>query len=322
MWTTLDRANAPFAFGLFPRPSFLHKVARMTHSNPYERCGSAWIRGNLHGHSREGSACSSVPLLDGIARHRELGAQFLAITDHDTVSDLAAARLRWPDTIFLEGFEWSRSQNLLFIGEQVPALYERLLPDALARARALGLLTVVCHPKPSRSRSYWTIPMIRALSPAPLGIEVYNAHYGRPHLTIVDPTPLYTETWDQLLTHGMRIWGFANDDSHDPADYGCTRTMVCVSDPTPASILEALKAGRFYASTGLLLDSARIRGDLMEVVLSAPARCRFIGPGGRVLASSEGREAAYRASGEAYVRFEAEGADGRIFLQPFFALKV
>jgi hypothetical protein len=291
----------------------------MTYHNPYERCCGAWICGNLHGHSREGSACSSVALLDGIVRHWELGARFLAITDHDTITDLSAARTRWPDTIFLEGFEWSRSENILFIGERVPPLYQRSLPDALARANSLGLLTVVCHPKPSLSRNYWTVPMIRALSPAPLGIEVYNAHYSRPHRMFTDPNPLYIDTWDQLLTLGMRLWGFANDDSHDPADYGCTRTMVCGSDHTPASLMEALKAGRFYGSTGLLLEAVRVQGDLIEVALSAAARGRFIGPGGRVLAATEGREAAFRAAGEAYIRFEAEGADGRIFLQPFFA---
>jgi hypothetical protein len=290
----------------------------MTYRNPYEACRGTWIRGNLHGHSQEGSACSSVPLLRGIARHRELGARFLAITDHDTVTDLADARSRWPDMILLEGFEWSASENILFLGAQVPPLYEHPLPDALARAQASGLLTMVCHPKPSRSRDYWTVSMIRSLSPAPLGIEVYNAHYSRPHIVFSDPNPLYTDIWDQLLTKGMRLWGFANDDSHDPPDFGCSRTTACVSESTPASVMEALKEGRFYGSTGLRLEGVRIHGDLIEIALNTAARGRFIGPGGKVCAATEGREAAFRASGEAYVRFEAEGGDGRIFLQPFF----
>ena len=153
--------------------------------NPYAGCTGSWLRGNLHGHCSESSGCSSVPLFTGIEKHRKAGARFLALTDHDTVTDLASARVRWPEITFLEGFEWSRSQNILFVGENVPPLYESSLPEALKRAA--GLLTVVCHPKPYRYRDYWTVPMILALDPAPVAIEVFNSHYSRPMR--VDPVP-------------------------------------------------------------------------------------------------------------------------------------
>jgi hypothetical protein len=286
--------------------------------NPYAGCRGPWVRGNLHGHCKESSACSSVPLVSGIERHRAAGARFLAITDHDTVTDLSAARARWTDIAFLEGFEWSASENILFIGEKVPPLYELSFDDAMRRAD--GLLTVVCHPRQSRSRTYWTVPMVMGLDPAPMGMEVYNAHYSRPHRVFADANPLYTDMWDELLTKGLRLWGFANDDSHDPADYGCTMTMARVEDLSTGSLMRSLMAGRFYGSTGLLLEGIEEESGEIRVRLSTDAKGRFVGPGGRILAESEGRAFAYRASTEEYVRFEAEGdtAQGRIFLQPFY----
>jgi hypothetical protein len=285
-------------------------------TNPYAGCTGNWVRGNLHGHCSESSGCASVPLFEGIESHRKAGARFLALTDHDTVTNLAAARARWPEMTFLEGFEWSRSQNILFVGEKVPPLYEHSLREALRRSA--GLLTVICHPRPHRSRDYWTVPMILALDPAPVAIEVFNSHYGRPRRTDPAPNPLYTDTWDALLSQGLHLWGLANDDSHDPSDYGHTATWANVPDNSPATIMSALMAGRFYGSTGLLLEEVSMDGDEIRVRLDSDARGRFIGPGGRVLRESTGAEFVFRAFDEAYVRFEAEGAAGRIFLQPFF----
>jgi hypothetical protein len=284
--------------------------------NPYEGCSGAWVRGNLHGHCSESSGCASVPLFAGIEKHEKAGARFLALTDHDTVTDLSAARARWPDITFLEGFEWSSSQNILFIGEKVPPLYELSLSEALREAS--GLLTVICHPHPYRGRDYWTIPMILALDPPPVAIEVYNSHYSRPLRTNPGPNPLYTDTWDAVLTQGLRVWGFANDDSHDPHDFGHTATFANVKDRSAASLMAALKAGRFYGSTGLRLEEVSVSGDVIHVRVDSDANGRFVGPGGRILGVAQGREFSLRGSDEDYIRFEAEGSRGRIFLQPFF----
>jgi hypothetical protein len=217
---------------------------------------------------------------------------------------------------FLEGFEWSRSENILFIGEKVPPLFDHSLAEALRRAN--GLLTVICHPHPYLKREYWTVPMILDLHPAPLAVEVYNSHYSRPLRVDPGPNPLYTDTWDALLTHGLHVWGLSNDDSHDAADFGRTATFASVEDASAASLMRALKAGRFYGSTGLMLESVSVIGDEISVRLASDSEGRFIGPGGRVLQASGGCEFSYRAGEESYVRFEAEGPKGRIFLQPFF----
>jgi hypothetical protein len=152
-----------------------------------------------------------------------------------------------------------------------------------------------------------------------VGIEVYNGHYSRPHKIFSDANPLYTDTWDALLSQGCRVWGFANDDFHDLHDFGKAYNMVNAEHLSAPALLNAMKAGRFYATTGLLLDGVHAEGNAIEVCLAASAKGRFIGPGGRTLSGGEGSGFAYRTVGEQYVRFEAEGKAGRIFLQPFFA---
>lgn len=289
-------------------------------SNPYAGCGTgrgAWIRGNLHGHSSEHSGCSSVPLDAGIQRYRAAGAGFMAVTDHDHVSDLSAARARCPGMVFLEGFEHSLAENVLFIGEKVPPLHRLSMADALAAAD--GLLTVVCHPRPRQRDDYWTVEKILALSPRPTGIEVYNGHYNGTHSLLNRKNPLYTDTWDGLLSRGARMWGYANDDFHDPPDFGRAWNMAWVDAPTPSSVLAALAAGRCYGTTGLLLESVAVEDALVAVRLAGDAEGRFVGPRGRVLAQSAGREFVWRHRGEAYVRFEARGTAGRLWLQPLNA---
>ena len=275
-----------------------------------------WIRGNFHCHCSENSGCSTVPLAEGVRRYHEIGARFLAVTDHDCVTDLSKIRARYPGMIFLEGFEYSKCENVLFIGEKVPPLHNRTLDGALTGAA--GLLTVICHPQPRPNEEYWPFDKILALPRLPDGIEIYNGHYGVESMIARGITPLYTALWDRLLTAGRRLWGFANDDFHDPADFDNAFNMVLVREQSAAAVLDAAKNGRFYASTGLLLDRVGEDGGRISVAVAEDCTGRFIGPGGTVLAEAAGRTFEYEATDEAYVRFEAEAESGKLFLQPMF----
>jgi len=301
-----------------PRYRYLRAVNSIL-VNPYAGCArgqGAWIRGSLHGHSKERSSCSSVPLADGIQDYLSIGAGFMAVTDHDHVSDLSAARARHPDMVFLEGFEHSSAENVLFIGERVPPLHR--LPIAAALAAADGLLTIVCHPRPRARDDYWTVEKILALSPRPAGIEVYNGHYIGTNSLLDRRNPLYTDSWDGVLSSGVRMWGYANDDFHDPPDLGRAWNMAWVDAATPADVLASLASGRCYGTTGLRLESIEVRDAHVVVNLADDAEGRFVGPGGRVLAQSTGRRFDWRHDGQAYARFEARGSRGMLWMQPFF----
>jgi hypothetical protein len=286
--------------------------------NPYRDIAGTWVRGSFHGHCSEHSACASVPLAQSVKQYSELGAGFVTLTDHDTVTDLGPMAQAYPNMAFLSGFEYSSRENVLFAGAQVGPLYELPLEEAIAQAA--HLLTVVCHPRPHASGAdYWTRPMLEALGVWPDGIEVYNGHYGTPTAIEKGRQPLYTAFWDELLSAGHRLWGYANDDFHDPDDFANAFNMVLVAEKTADAVVQAAKAGRSYASTGLLLRDVQMEEDCIEVEVDAACHARFVGPEGRVLADGEGTRFTYRPGDESYVRFEAQGDTGRIFLQPMWA---
>ena len=286
--------------------------------NPYRNLNGTWIRGSFHGHCSEHSACASVPLVDSVRKYNELDVGVITLTDHDTVTDLTAMQAAYPDMAFLEGFEYSSRENVVFVGPKVEPLYQFSLEDALKLAG--DLLTIVCHPRPHASgRDYWTRTMLEALGTWPDGIEVYNGHYGTGTALRGGRWPLYSDFWDELLTAGHRVWGFANDDFHDPMDFDNAFNMLLVEDDTPEAVVRAAKAGRCYASTGLLLKTITEQDGHITVEVDAPCAGLFVGAGGQELAKDQGVRFEHTAGDEAYVRFEAEGDTGRIFLQPMWA---
>jgi hypothetical protein len=287
-----------------------------TYVNPYADYAGTWLKGNFHAHCRENSGCSSVPLRAGIRKYAEAGFDFVAVTDHDAVTDLAEVRRAHRDMVFMEGFEYSRGPNLLFIGESVPPLYE--LPQEEAALRAGDLLTVACHPEPRAGLTHWTVEEVLALPRRPDGVEIFNGHYGVERMRANGCNPLYTAFWDALLTTGHRFWGFATDDFHDVADFHNAFSMVLAASRTAAAVLDAARRGRLYGSTGLLLRSVNVEGSRFIVETLVPCTGRFVGPGGTVLREDQGVRFSFTASGEPYVRFEAEGEAGMLWLQPFF----
>lgn len=287
--------------------------------HPYMNGVGAWVRGSFHGHCSENSGCSSVPLAESARRYHQVGADFMTLTDHNVITDLGELRTRYPDLVFLEGFEGGGQEDMVFAGERVSPLYELPLGEAL-KLRGDGVLTFACHPLPFASGAeYWTFAKLAGLGVWPDGIEVYNGHYGTEAAQAVGRQPLGTPLWDEVLTAGHRLWGYANDDFHDPSDFGNAWNMVRVEAVTPGAIIAAARAGQCYATTGLLLRELRIEGERIYLELEAEARGRFVGPGGKPLAGDVGTRFDYRVDGEAYVRFEAEGENGRVFLQPAFA---
>ena len=138
------------------------------------------------------------------------------------------------------------------------------------------------------------------------------------------------EIWDVLLTRGKRIFGIAVDDAHhfqgefsqDRINPG--RGWVVVNAPAleAGPIMEALEAGRFYASTGVILDDVVVSGSRLEVHIrplgSFKFTTTFIGSGGRVLKKVHGPNAVFELEApEAYVRARVEDSGGSVaWVQP------
>ncbi|HET8797307.1 MAG TPA: hypothetical protein VFO89_06460, partial [Thermoanaerobaculia bacterium] len=84
-----------------------------------------------------------------------------------------------------------------------------------------------------------------------------------------------------------------------------------------AAILDAIRRGDFYASTGVELESYTVSAESIALKVreknGARYRIQFIGRGGRVLEESAGAEASYAIRGdEGYVRAKVIDSNGRI----------
>jgi hypothetical protein len=149
------------------------------------------------------------------------------------------------------------------------------------------------------------------------GIEIYNGvcRYLR-------GSGLATDRWDRLLGQGRRIWGFAHDDSHWIKNYGLAWNMVQTEGRDAAEILEALREGRFYASTGVTIQSITVTDGTIRVETENAQRIAVISDYGFREAESNGASLTFEVpedAGFTYLRFECWGpGESMAWTQPFF----
>ena len=140
--------------------------------------------------------------------------------------------------------------------------------------------------------------------------EVYNGH-PRVHNYGDSVRPGTEYMWDMINMAYHRknqplLYGLATDDSHNYHLFGSEYSnagrgwvMVWADSLKPASLIEAMEAGDFYSTTGVILDDISVKLDALHVKVRAEAgvnyEIQFIGATGqdthtRVLKSVSGTE--------------------------------
>lgn len=312
---------------------------------------SRWFRGNTHAHTLNSDG-DSPP--DVVARwYREHGYHFTFITDHEYITDVAPLNAQFgaanrflvisaqevtqrvADPTHPDGLRQAHVNALgvtrvvrplgdrnIATGTTIAATYARNLP----LIRAAGGVAQVNHPN-----FRWSVPIDEMMAlPDSTLFELWNAHPQVYNLGGTDSAgrhmPSTEALWDSLLTRGRYLLGVADDDSHsfkpeDAEDPDMTRpgrgwVMVRADTLSADAILQSLRRGDFYSSTGVALreysfDEREIR---VEIATVGDRRylTEFIGRGGRVLASVPGPAARYRITGsEGYVRARVTDSVGR-----------
>lgn len=124
--------------------------------------------------------------------------------------------------------------------------------------------------------------------------EVYNGHPGVMHLGEGPAHPAVEELWDIANTIRIEqlsaapLFGVATDDSHDydgrPGSHtGRGWVMVLARYLTPESLIRALRAGEFYASSGVALREVSYSAEsgtlrvAVEPQLGASYTIQFVG---------------------------------------------
>jgi hypothetical protein len=238
------------------------------------RAGRRWLAGDLHAHTRHSDGALTVPELARLAT--EQGLDFLAVTDHNTIShhaELSCAAARYGITL-IPGQEVTADAGHAGALGDVGWVDFREPPDSWLEAteRGGGLLSIN---HPIGGHVSWTLPMRRR---PPLA-EVWHWSWLDPRWT----TPLaWWLAWDPTA---VPVGG---SDYHRPGSEalpGTPTTWVECAGDEPNAVLDGLRAGRCSIS-------ARHDG---PVLLRMDGEFLAIGAEGTILAGPDGPRAVVRA---------------------------
>lgn len=280
----------------------------------YDPGVTTWLRGNIHTHTTESDG--KKPPQEVVDIFAGLGYDFLMISDHDKVT--AVDMLDAKGMTLISGNEISaKGPHLLHVGAQrvvAPDVNRQAVLDEVGKA---GGFAVMNHPNWRKNYDHCPLEVLEKLQ-GYVGIEIFNGV-----VIELEGCELATDKWDRLLAQGRRIYGFATDDSHDyPRHAGVGWLMVQSAARDGGSIVAALQAGRFYASTGVTVDEIAVNGLTAKVRAGNAEKIRVVADYGQVLLNVPGPSAEFTVKpGEksTYIRFEFYGpGDAMAWLQPMF----
>lgn len=278
--------------------------------SPYSRHPKAcWLKGALHLHTNRSDGCATPEQM--IRAYADQGYDFLAITDHDVASDYTG--LDACGMTLLHGCEVSASgPHILQIGgwgrpEPLPDRQE-----VVNAINAAGGIAVLNHPNLGTDFDHFPFEQMAALR-GMVGIEVCNAK-----VLSIPGNHLATDKWDRLLTRNIVTWGFANDDAHGLDQIGRAWNMVLARDRSPEAILEALRNGSFYASTGVHIEAIEVDGMRLTVIAPDADAIAVITENGRRLLTAESQRIEIDVGNEntPHVRIECYGRGERMAWSP------
>lgn len=287
--------------------------------------GAGWYRGDLQSHTHHSDAKGSLLDLRQAARERSL--DFLAVTDHNTVSHHRhLPELSAPDLLLVPGMELTSYFGHANVWGAVGAVDFRLGSDAdvavaVATVHRCGGLFSVNHPKytPGCIGCDWTFAV-------PEGADSLEAWQG----------PWLQRNWeslaryDDVLRTGRRLTLVGGSDRHQPGwpdpdpvevQLGSPTTWLWLDELSVAGVLGAIRSGRGFVSASpqgpfieLTVDGVAMGGSVGGAARGAgeadavrSVRCRVAGAAGEVLSlvGAAGEFARVEVAGDEFV-FESE----------------
>ncbi|WP_132145976.1 CehA/McbA family metallohydrolase [Luteibacter rhizovicinus] len=228
---------------------------------PPLRREAGWYRGDLHMHTahsdggcptQSGAAKVPCPLFLTVAKAAQRGLDFIAISDHNTMSQVSEMRELQPyfDRMLLmparEITTFQGHANLFGVSRPVDfRVGSAAVPDWNALlgdvAKAGGLISIN-HPKRPNDETCmgcgWTperpvdMDRIQAVE-AVNGSDVGGASSGIPF-------------WEAQLDAGHRPTAIGGSDSHDAGSIGTPTTVVRAGDLSMPAVLDGIRAGHVF----------------------------------------------------------------------------
>ena len=242
------------------------------------------LKGGLHCHTTRSDGQGTPE--EVMRLHAQNGYDFLAITDHRKYNFTNFA----PDTgmVVIPGMEIDANipdftgvhcyhtvvlglpkemgnpyeQDQLFASRLVDT--QEQFQEMLDMHHAAGQMTMYCHPE-------WSNTPAREFDrlKGNFAMEIWNS--GCVIDNGLDTDAAY---WDELLMQGQKLYGCATDDGH-PMYHHCKGWVRVNAEKNVPAILEALKNGAFYASTGPEIYDFYVKDGVVAVDCSPCATIDF-----------------------------------------------
>ncbi len=286
--------------------------------SPYLDASVPWLRGNLHTHTTNSDGDKAPQAV--VDAYAALGYDFLMLSDHDRLTETAPLDAK--GMVLIPGAEITgKGPHMLQVGAKTLAVPDKDRQVVIDKINTeAGGFVIMNHPNWTANFNHCDFDTLMKLQ-GYVGMEIYNGV-----VLFLEGSELATDKWDRLLAKGHRVWGFANDDSHRDNHRALGWSMVQCASRNAEDILAAMRAGHFYASTGVKVDEIRTEGYTVTVK-AANAQCfRVYADGGKMLARIAGHEMSFTAKPDlkdcTYVRVECYGeGDALAWLQPMFLKK-
>ena len=272
-----------------------------------------WVKGNLHCHSNQ-SADGEVPVAELCQWYRTREYGLLAITDHNSVTDLTAVSPQGHLALVPRSVEiGDQTENILAIGVTDISPPGRTSQEIIDGIRSQGGIAILAHP--NWRWNHWTADdLIRLQGYA--GIEILNTHMRE-----CDGHESAFHLFDEVLLRGKRILAFGNDDAHNIRDgeiIGQAWNMIQSESHRYGDLRDAIQSGQLYVSTGGRIAKTVMQDGRFSVECPVDSRITFVVNGERVWCGI-GKAAQYALqNGELYVMAEIESAEGRAYTQAAF----
>lgn len=299
-----------------------------------------WYKGNTHCHTLTSDGDEFPRRV--VRWYRDHGYNFIAITDHNKVTEIKYLDTDpHDDFILIQGEEVDIDHqevpihvNALNTPRYIEAQDGNSITDTLQiniqAVREAGAVPQINHPNWKWS---FTDEEMSQLTDVTL-FELYNVTHDSNNFG-AGGRPGMEEIWDRMLSRGKVMYGIACDDAHyflgdftqGGDNPGAGWIMVKARELTPDSIVTALEQGDFYASVGVILEDVIIT-EKEYIVEIEPFKdnaytTSFIGKEGKILQEVFGLRAVYSFQGdELYVRARVFSSSGAFACtQPIFRKK-
>ena len=272
-----------------------------------------FLKANFHAHT----TCSDGKLSpeECIGFYAGAGYDVLAVTDHRKVTETESDRILLIPGIEIDYRMPGQWVHILGLGMK-KEIASRWNPSGTPQGgidmiRSLGGIAVLAHPAWSMN----TPAFMRSLTGLS-GVEIWNSVSTLPlNGDRADSSPLLDVTW---ASGGKLLPVFANDDSHPYTfEAGVAATMVQAENRSVPAVMNALRAGRFYGTTGPRILQILKRHNREIIVQCSPAEYVIFysdspWSNGRTVAGHDITECSYTIQkNDHYVRVEVRDADGR-----------